>query len=140
MLPTLVTIHVADPGVRLSRVTPHGEEVIEKVDEVTAMLAVRLWASLSQAEPTGHVDPIARMTHTERRLEESLLRIEGEIHSLQQRAATLENRWEANHPESKPELLRRIVAAEEEVAALREKQGKVEKRLATMPTPRRTEQ
>jgi hypothetical protein len=51
----LITVH-AEPGkVRISRVTPHGEEIIEPNAIVTA-LAVMLWERLASEPLGGYVD------------------------------------------------------------------------------------
>ena len=49
----VITVHVTPEGVRISKVTPHGEEVIEPDAEARAV-AVLLWAKIARQAPEGH--------------------------------------------------------------------------------------
>ena len=56
----LVTIHVSEDGLRISRITEHGEEVVVP-DLAIQMFAVRLWKQLCGGTLTGYDDVNAKL-------------------------------------------------------------------------------
>lgn len=84
---TLITVTRVGDSIRISKVTPHGEEIIEADAEARA-LAVLLWGRLSQEEPT-HGTPLLPWEHIGKTLvnltsavERLTARIESNTHAL----------------------------------------------------------
>jgi exonuclease VII small subunit len=64
----MVTIHVTDAGVRISKITVHGEEIVVPDMEIQAA-ATRLWGQIYAGSLTGYEDFGARLEGVGRELQ-----------------------------------------------------------------------
>ena len=90
MMETVVTVACSDSGVRLSRVTAHGEELVTEAPPEVRLMAVRLWAALTKGALEGYTDVDSRIREINHEVSHTTAAIHTRLDAIERRLSSVE--------------------------------------------------